>query len=270
MSEVKWIKIVTDIFDNRKIRQIEIMPDGDTVLVIWFKLICLAGRVNDNGLVYVTEDIPYTEEMLAAQFNRPISTVRFALNIFEKFGMIEVINDFLCLPSWEKYQSADKLEKMKSKNAERQARFRAKKRAELEGVTLPVTLPVTPSNAIDIDRDIDRDSSSNEEESEGADAPTPTRRRKSEKHKYGQYGWVLLTDDQYTKLVADLGQAEVDRCIAYVDESAQGNGNKNGWKDWNLVVRRCHREGWGMRYGQRGGQATHTQPRNDDLDFIPN
>ena len=118
MSEVKWIKIVTDIFDNRKIRQIEIMPDGDTVLVIWFKLICLAGRVNDNGLVYVTEDIPYTEEMLAAQFNRPISTVRFALNIFEKFGMIEVINDFLCLPSWEKYQSADKLEKMKSKNAQ--------------------------------------------------------------------------------------------------------------------------------------------------------
>ena len=92
--EVKWIKIVTDIFDNRKIRQIEVMPDGDSILVIWFKLICLAGRINDNGLVYVTEDIPYTDEMLAAQFNRPLATVRLALNIFQKFKMIEIVMIF--------------------------------------------------------------------------------------------------------------------------------------------------------------------------------
>ncbi len=158
MGEVKWIKIVTDIFDNRKIRQIEVMPDGDSILVIWFKLICLAGRINDNGLVYVTEDIPYTDEMLAAQFNRPLATVRLALNIFEKFKMIEIVNDFLCLPSWEKYQSADRLEKMKSKNAERQARFRERKRAALLAeVTSPVTLPVTLCNAVEEDKEEDRD-----------------------------------------------------------------------------------------------------------------
>lgn len=64
---------------------------------------------------------------------------------------------------------------------------------------------------------------------------------------YGAYGWVKLTPEEHARLVADLGEAETERCIAYVDESAQSNSNKNGWKDWNLVVRRCHRGNWGMR-----------------------
>ena len=161
MADVKWIKIVTDIFDNRKIRQIETMPEGDSILIIWFKLICLAGSINDNGMVYFTQDIPYTEDMLATHFNRPLGTVKLALATFERFGMVEIVDNFLCLPSWEKYQSTDKLERIKSQNAERQARFRARKRAELpeSNVTpaLPVTPTVTPSNAVDIDKDIDRD-----------------------------------------------------------------------------------------------------------------
>lgn len=70
-------------------------------------------------------------------------------------------------------------------------------------------------------------------------------------HKFGEYGWVRLTDAQYEKLVADFGQQEADRCIAYVDESAQRTSNKNGWKDWNLTVRKCHRENWGQQYQAR-------------------
>lgn len=71
-------------------------------------------------------------------------------------------------------------------------------------------------------------------------------------HAHGQFGWVKLTDEQYTRLVHELGQAEVDRCIQYVDESAQATGNKNRWKDWNLVLRRCSRDGWGRRDAQSG------------------
>jgi len=75
--------------------------------------------------------------------------------------------------------------------------------------------------------------------------PAPTRK------KYGRYGWVKLTDSDYNRLLNDLGQAEVERCIAYVDESAQSNGNKNRWRDWNLVIRRCHRDGWGLSQSQQ-------------------
>lgn len=77
--------------------------------------------------------------------------------------------------------------------------------------------------------------------------PSPTRT------KYGKYGWVKLTDSDYNRLLNDLGQAEVERCIAYIDESAQATGNKNRWRDWNLVIRRCHRDGWGLSQQQKSG-----------------
>lgn len=71
-------------------------------------------------------------------------------------------------------------------------------------------------------------------------------------HMYGEYGWVELTDTQYQKLLAEIGQAELDRCIRYVDESAQATGNRNSWRDWSLVLRRCAREGWGLHNAPRG------------------
>ena len=67
------------------------------------------------------------------------------------------------------------------------------------------------------------------------------------RHKRGEYGWVLLSDDEYARLLRDLGEAELKRCIDYVDNRAQLTSNKNGWKDWNLTIRNCHREGWGLR-----------------------
>jgi len=76
--------------------------------------------------------------------------------------------------------------------------------------------------------------------------PTPIR------NKFGEYGWVRLTEAEHSKLLADLGETELSRCIEYIDTSAQSNGNKNRWKDWNLVLRRCAREGWG-RAEQKGG-----------------
>ena len=69
----------------------------------------------------------------------------------------------------------------------------------------------------------------------------------TQKKKYGVYGWVRLTDEQYNKLLADLGEAELERCIQYIDESAETTGNKNHWKNWNLVIRRCSRDGWGKK-----------------------
>ena len=48
MSDVKWIKITTGIFDDDKILLIESLPEADSIIVIWFKLLCLAGKQNNN------------------------------------------------------------------------------------------------------------------------------------------------------------------------------------------------------------------------------
>lgn len=57
MSEVKWIKIVNDIFDDEKILLIESMPEADSLIVIWFKLLCFAGKQNNNGVFLMNDRI---------------------------------------------------------------------------------------------------------------------------------------------------------------------------------------------------------------------
>lgn len=85
-------------------------------------------------------------------------------------------------------------------------------------------------------------------ESTAAKQPHAPAKKTTEKSSFGEFGWVKLTDDEYNRLLNDLGEAEVKRCISYVDESAQTTGNKNRWRDWNLVLLKCHKQGWGLNH----------------------
>ena len=128
MSEIKWIKIATNIFDNRKIKQIECLPDGDRIITIWLKILCLAGNINDCGMVYFTQDVPYTDQMLCVEFNRPIALIQMALGVFQKFGMIEIVDDIIRVSNWEKYQSVAGLERIREQGRKRNAEYRERKR----------------------------------------------------------------------------------------------------------------------------------------------
>lgn len=129
MSEVKWIKLSTQMFEDEKIRLIESMPESDTILIIWVKLLSQAGRSNNNGYIYLSENIPYTDEMLATIFNRPLGTVRMALEVFKTFGMIEVDeNQFISITNWEKHQNVQGLDKIREQTRERVAKHRERKK----------------------------------------------------------------------------------------------------------------------------------------------
>ena len=155
MSEVKWIKIVVDIFDDEKIKLIEDLPDYDSIIVCWFKLLCLAGKQNNFGILMLNDRIPYTDEMLATVFRRPLQTVRLALEAFERFGMIEVINGTITIPNWEKHQNADKMQELREYNRLAQQRSRAR-RKELMAVN-DKSMTCQPCQDTDIDKDIDTD-----------------------------------------------------------------------------------------------------------------
>lgn len=155
MAEIKWIKITTDIFDDEKILLIESMPEADSLIVIWFKLLTFAGKSNNNGVFMLSEKIPYTEEMLAVIFRRPLNTVRLALNTFEQFGMIEYMDNILTIPKWEKHQNIDGMDKIREQNRKRVAEHRAKQKLLSGNVTSNVT--VMQSNATDKDKEEDKD-----------------------------------------------------------------------------------------------------------------
>lgn len=148
---VQWIKIAVDMFDNRKIKQIESMPEGDALVVIWVKLLCLAGNVNDYGHIYFTQEVPYTEQMLATEFGRPLVTIQLALRTFERFGMIEIIDDILHISNWERYQNIEGMEKIKEQNRKRQKKFYDKKHGKLPNVRPNVS--ITEPNATDIEEE---------------------------------------------------------------------------------------------------------------------
>lgn len=129
MAEIKWIKITTSIFDDEAIKVIEQMPEGDAILVIWFKLLVQAGIINDSGLVYFKKDIPYTEDMLAIVFHKPVTLIRLALTTFENFGMIEISdNRTILIRNWEKHQNVSGMEQVREYNrlAKRKQRQKAK------------------------------------------------------------------------------------------------------------------------------------------------
>lgn len=126
---VKWIKITTDIFDDEKIKIIDTMPARDEIIVIWFKLLTLAGKVNQSGMLFMNSKIAYTPEMLSAVFNRELSTVKLALATFEQFGMIEVEeNQIISISNWEKHQNIDGMEKIRLDNARRAKEYRERKK----------------------------------------------------------------------------------------------------------------------------------------------
>lgn len=164
MADVKWIKMAANMFDNRKIRQIESLPDGDAIIVIWMKLLCLAGNINDSGYVYFTKEMPYTEQMLATQFNRPLATIQLALKTFEQFEMIEVIDDLLHISNWEKYQSIDRLNEIREYNRIAKRRSREKQKL-LEVNDMSMTCQSCQDIDIDKEEDIDIDKEDKEKTS---------------------------------------------------------------------------------------------------------
>lgn len=129
MAGVKWIKICTDIFDDEKVVLIDSMPKADSIIVIWFKLLCLAGKQNNGGVFMLNDKIAYTEDMLAHIFRRPVATVKLALKTFVDYGMIEIVDKVVTIPNWEKHQSLDALEKARAANQKRVAAYRDKQKA---------------------------------------------------------------------------------------------------------------------------------------------
>lgn len=134
-NEVKWIKIVTDIFNDEKMYAIETLPDGFTLEVVWFKILCLAGKCNNNGFLYVSNKIAYTDEMLAKIFRMELGIVQRALAYFEELEMIEVVGNAYMVSNWLTYQDGDRLGELKEQHRVRQQKYRDRqKQLKIEGI----------------------------------------------------------------------------------------------------------------------------------------
>ena len=128
MADVKWVKLTTDMFDNRKIKHLRRLPEGNNIVLIWVMLLTMAGRCNAGGMIFLTENIPYTPKMLADELDFEETTVGLALQLLEQLDMIVMDNGFFSIAGWEEYQNIEGMEKIREQNRLAQRRAREKKK----------------------------------------------------------------------------------------------------------------------------------------------
>lgn len=175
MADVKWIKITTDMFDNRKIKHLRRLPDGDSIVLIWVMLLTLAGRCNSGGMIFLTENIPYTPKMLADELDFEESTVQLALNALEQLGMIQTNdNGFLAVTGWEKHQNIEGMEKIRESKRLAQARWRAKQTAIAEKSTVDSTVDSTRISVDHAEEEKEEDKNKKEKENKSVRETTHT------------------------------------------------------------------------------------------------
>lgn len=256
MAEISWIKLSTTMFDDEKIQLIQAMPESDAIIVIWVRLLALAGKTNDDGLIYIQRNMPYTEEMLATLFGKNVNTVRLALNTLSAFNMIDVSQDgFVAITNWEKHQNVEGMEQVRLKNAERNRRYRERKRKEQLSLSHDVSVTSRDGTDIDIDKELDIDK---EKDKEREKKKKPTSKKSPlPRHKYGEYQNVLLTDDQLAKLKEEFPDWE--QRIENVSSYCEATGKK--YNNYLTVIRN-----WAKRdkEKQQKGKLANTQTSEYD------
>jgi len=220
MADVKWIKILTDIFDDEKVLLIETLPEADSIIVIWFKLLCLAGKQNNSGVFMLNDKMPYNEKMFATIFRRKESVIELAFSTFVNFGMIEIIEGTVTIPNWGKHQTLDKIESRNEYMRTYMQEYRTKQKQIAEcKVNSKVNGKV---NVNSLEEELDK-----------------KEKRKEKKSIYGEFKKVKLTDEEFERLIKEFGEDKTLKAIKKVDEYKEQSGKK--YNNDNLALRK-----WGF------------------------
>ena len=227
-AEVKWVKITTDMFDNRKIKYLRRLPDGNNIALIWVMLLTLAGRCNSSGMIFLTETVPYSSKMLADELGFKESTIRSALQALEQLSMISIDKEgFITVTGWDEHQNIDGMEKIRESKRMAQARWRANKTSNKQSTvdtTVDTTVDMCSISVDDAEEERER-----EEEKEysfflskakSGVLKTENVENSAEKQKLmggtlGK-GVVFLSDEQIDDLLEKLSTDEFDRYVSVV------------------------------------------------------
>ncbi|SFC50604.1 phage replisome organizer N-terminal domain-containing protein [Clostridium uliginosum] len=93
MRERKYVKLRVDMYEDTKFKIIDTMDERDLIHYIWTRIVTLAGKVNLEGDLYMSKNIPYTAETLSIEFNRSVEKVELALNVLKDLEMVEFTED---------------------------------------------------------------------------------------------------------------------------------------------------------------------------------
>lgn len=136
MKGISWIKITINICEDEKIRLFDSIEGlQDVGFYVWIRFLLQAGKVNDNGLIYLKPNIPYTKQMLARLFERPLDIIEKVIAVLVEFQMIEIYEDgIIKICNWEKHQNIEGMKKVREGTRERVKNCRERKKEKEEAL----------------------------------------------------------------------------------------------------------------------------------------
>lgn len=225
MAEIKWVKLTVDMFDNRKIKQIRHLPEGNNIVLIWVMLLTIAGRCNASGMIFLTENIPYTIESLAIELDFDQTVVKLALDVLQRFGMIVCDENEFCICGWEEHQNVEGMEKIREQNRIRQKEWYNRHKALQEPNAKP-NVSITQHNATEEDKDKDIRKKSKNIYEEFADGDSDLLDALKEFDSYRKLRKKPLTDNAKERLVNRLKKYKREDWVAILYQSID-----QGWTD---------------------------------------
>jgi predicted phage replisome organizer len=232
VAEVKWIKMSVDMFDDEKIKIIQAMPDGDALLVVWIKLIALAGKTNAGGYIYISENIPYTDDMLAVVMNKPISTIRLAMQTFIGLGMLENDTKGIYLVNFDKHQNLDKLAEIREYNRLAQQKSRTKRKA-LNNVN---DMSMTSQECQGTDKEEEKEKERDLEEEGEEKSASPASKLEKVGGTLGQ-GVLMLTEEQKDDLLDKLSLDEYNLYCKKLSDYIIAHPNKTFKSHYQTILK---------------------------------
>ena len=179
MNDVKWLKLDPNFLDGTSFKfmrraKIDGVADlRDKLESVWFELIGLAGKINNQGMFYNDEIAYKSFEDIAIMLDRTTEEVQICMDFYVKHNMVTIIKDCYLLTNWAKFQNVDGLELIREKGRLRQQKFRAKNKLLIENkenVTLrnvagniSVTHPSQEKLDLEVDLDKDKESITNKD-----------------------------------------------------------------------------------------------------------
>ncbi|WP_157949731.1 phage replisome organizer N-terminal domain-containing protein [Megasphaera stantonii] len=135
MKGLRWFQTKVGLFQDPRMMYLLSQPHGDSYFVIWFYLKDLAGMINDDGYIYVSERQVMPTELLARQLRRRKAFVERVLDVFEQIDLISRDETGLIrIVPWDEIQSFSRDEKKRSDARDRMRRYRQRQREEQANV----------------------------------------------------------------------------------------------------------------------------------------
>lgn len=247
MSETKrfyWLKLQEDFFEDDTIDFIESQENGERYCLFYLKL-CLKALKSEGKLIRYVGNmlIPYDEKGLAKLTRTDVDTVRCALALFDKIGLVSRLDTgeiFINQLNEMVGTETDKAKLMRQKRA----------REKLTGNNVTPMLPECYTEK-ELEKEKEQEKDINSE--------------KTKKHKNGTYQNVLLSDSELMKLCETLGPDKAKSVIDNFSELKEMKGYK--YKSDYLAIRK-----WGIEAYEKKNKTTSTNQnknvKSDMADFF--